>query len=92
MFQGRTILVTDGTGSIGHDFLKPVLTRNHPARVIVFSRDEMQHDMWPADQVHLLAFVIGDVRDRHHVAQAMWGDHSGRRNRNRCYRLAGHRL
>jgi len=74
MFQGKTILVTGGTGSFGHDFIKLVLTRHDPARVTVFSRDEKkQHDMRLLHQDSRLAFVIGDVRDRHQVARAMRG-------------------
>jgi UDP-N-acetylglucosamine 4,6-dehydratase len=74
MFQDKTILVTGGTGSFGHDFIKLVLERHEPRRVIVYSRDEKkQHDMRLAYDDPRLAFVIGDIRDRHHVAGAMRG-------------------
>jgi UDP-N-acetylglucosamine 4,6-dehydratase len=74
MFQGRTILVTGGTGSFGQDFIRLVLSLHDPARVIVFSRDEKkQYDMRLAFDDCRLAFVIGDVRDRHQVASAMRG-------------------
>jgi UDP-N-acetylglucosamine 4,6-dehydratase len=74
MFQGRTILVTGGTGSFGHDFIRLALSQYDPARVIVFSRDEKkQFDMRLAFDDRRLAFVIGDVRDRHQVASAMRG-------------------
>lgn len=74
MFQDKTILVTGGTGSFGHDFIKLVLERHEPRRVIVYSRDEKkQHDMRLAYDDSRLAFVIGDIRDRHHVASAMRG-------------------
>jgi UDP-N-acetylglucosamine 4,6-dehydratase/5-epimerase len=74
MFNGKTILVTGGTGSFGHDFIKLVLSNDDPARVIVYSRDEKkQHDMRLACDDPRLAFVIGDVRDRHQVAAAMRG-------------------
>jgi UDP-N-acetylglucosamine 4,6-dehydratase/5-epimerase len=74
MFQGRTILVTGGTGSFGQDFIRLVLSQHEPARVIVFSRDEKkQFDMRLALDDRRLAFVIGDVRDRHQVARAMRG-------------------
>lgn len=74
MFQGKTIFVTGGTGSFGHDFIKLVLERHEPKRVIVYSRDEKkQHDMRLAYDDRRLAFVIGDIRDRHHVASAMRG-------------------
>jgi UDP-glucose 4-epimerase len=74
MFQGKTIFVTGGTGSFGHDFVRLLLTRHDPARIVVFSRDEKkQHDMRLLYRDNRLSFVIGDVRDRHHVAVAMRG-------------------
>jgi UDP-glucose 4-epimerase len=74
MFQDKTIFVTGGTGSFGHDFIRLVLSRHEPRRVVVYSRDEKkQHDMRLAYDDSRLAFVIGDIRDRHHVAAAMRG-------------------
>jgi UDP-glucose 4-epimerase len=74
MFQGKSIFVTGGTGSFGHDFIKLLLARHDPQRVIVYSRDEKkQHDMRLAYDDRRLVFVIGDIRDRHHVASAMRG-------------------
>ena len=48
IFEGKTILVTGGTGSMGKTFVRRVLTGDlgTPRKVIVFSRDEAkQHDM-----------------------------------------------
>jgi FlaA1/EpsC-like NDP-sugar epimerase len=48
MLEGKTILVTGGTGSMGKTFVRRVLTGElgMPRKVIVFSRDEAkQHDM-----------------------------------------------
>jgi UDP-N-acetylglucosamine 4,6-dehydratase/5-epimerase len=74
MFHGKTIFVTGGTGSFGQDFIRLLLSRHEPARVVVYSRDEKkQHDMRLAYGDGRLSFVIGDVRDRHHVASAMRG-------------------
>ncbi|MEN0110517.1 MAG: polysaccharide biosynthesis protein [Planctomycetota bacterium] len=74
MFQGKTLLVTGGTGSFGNDFVKLVLAEHEPERVIVFSRDEKkQHDMRLAFDDERLSFVIGDIRDRHEIASAMRG-------------------
>ncbi|MCI0492794.1 MAG: polysaccharide biosynthesis protein [Planctomycetes bacterium] len=74
MFHGKTILVTGGTGSFGHDFIRLALSRYDPARVIVYSRDEKkQYDMRLRYHDERLAFVIGDIRDRHHIASAMRG-------------------
>ena len=48
IFEGKTILVTGGTGSMGKTFVRRVLTGElgTPRKIIVFSRDEAkQHDM-----------------------------------------------
>jgi UDP-glucose 4-epimerase len=48
IFEGKTIVVTGGTGSMGRTFVRRVLTGElgTPRKVIVFSRDEAkQHDM-----------------------------------------------
>lgn len=48
IFEGKRILVTGGTGSMGRTFVRRVLTGEvgTPQKVIVFSRDEAkQHDM-----------------------------------------------
>lgn len=48
IFEGKTILVTGGTGSMGKTFVRRVLSGElgTPRKVIVFSRDEAkQHDM-----------------------------------------------
>lgn len=48
IFEGKTVLVTGGTGSMGKTLVRRVLTGElgMPKKVIVFSRDEAkQHDM-----------------------------------------------
>lgn len=48
IFEGKRILVTGGTGSMGKTFVRRVLSgkQGTPKKVIVFSRDEAkQHDM-----------------------------------------------
>ena len=68
LFNGKSILVTGGTGSFGKAFIKRVLSIAKPKRMIIFSRDElkqyeMQHDLAFQNQ-SALRFFIGDVRDR----------------------------
>jgi len=71
--QGKTILITGGTGSFGSTAGRALLSLN-PKRVIVFSRDEKkQFDMGNAFRDDRLHFRIGDVRDRHAVDLAMKG-------------------
>ena len=43
MFNDSTILVTGGTGSFGHEFIKMTLAKYNPKKIIVFSRDEMKY-------------------------------------------------
>ncbi len=73
----KTVLVTGGTGSFGNHFVKTVLDRYKPKRLIIFSRDELkQYEMqqrFPAEQHPCMRFFIGDVRDRDRLELAMSG-------------------
>ncbi|MBF0158508.1 MAG: UDP-N-acetylglucosamine 4,6-dehydratase (inverting) [Magnetococcales bacterium] len=69
----RAILVTGGTGSFGRHFIRTVLTRYRPRRLVVLSRDELkQFEMQqePLFQHPALRFFIGDVRDRDRLERA----------------------
>lgn len=73
ILDGRTVLVTGGTGSFGRAFVKTVL-RGRPRKIIVFSRDEFkQHEMRNEVSDHRLEFFIGDVRDRQRLSRAFDG-------------------
>lgn len=65
--NGKSILVTGGTGSFGKAFVRRVLTDWKPRRLIVFSRDELkQWEMqqeFSHDQYRSVRYFIGDVRD-----------------------------
>ncbi len=73
--NGRRILVTGATGSFGNAFVKTVLERWKPAKLIVFSRDELkQYEMaqrFPAVDGGPLRYFIGDVRDEARLEMAM---------------------
>jgi UDP-glucose 4-epimerase len=73
MFDGKTLLITGGTGSFGSAVLKRFLgTDIHEIRV--FSRDEKkQDDMRRALRSDKAKFFIGDVRDYNSIAAAMHG-------------------
>jgi UDP-N-acetylglucosamine 4,6-dehydratase len=71
----QVILVTGGTGSFGKKFVEMMLVEYHPAKLIVFSRDELkQHEMRVAGFDHpSLRYFIGDVRDVDRLRRAMHG-------------------
>lgn len=71
----EVVLVTGGTGSFGKKFIQVMLNEFHPAKIIVFSRDELkQHEMRVAGFTHSsLRYFIGDVRDRERLVRAMNG-------------------
>jgi UDP-N-acetylglucosamine 4,6-dehydratase len=75
MFEGKSILVTGGTGSFGRQFIRTVLEEHHPARLIVFSRDELkQHQMRVEGYADTrLRYFIGDVRDQDRLRRAFHG-------------------
>ena len=77
MLEGRSILVTGGTGSFGRAFVREVLAHHNPRRLVVFSRDEqkqfsMARELSP-QQHPALRYFIGDVRDRERLRLAMRG-------------------
>jgi UDP-N-acetylglucosamine 4,6-dehydratase len=69
-----SILITGGTGSFGRQFIKTVLRRHRPRRLIVFSRDELkQFEMqqeFSEQQYRCMRYFIGDVRDRDRLYRA----------------------
>lgn len=72
--DGKSILVTGGTGSFGHHFIKTVLERYRPQKLIVFSRDELkQYEMQQEFNDPVMRYFIGDVRDVDRLKQAMRG-------------------
>ncbi|MDB2577082.1 UDP-N-acetylglucosamine 4,6-dehydratase (inverting) [Planctomycetota bacterium] len=75
MLEGKTVLVTGGTGSFGHAFVPMTLERYKPKKLIIYSRDEMkQWDMAKRFEGNsALRFFIGDVRDRERLYRALDG-------------------
>jgi UDP-N-acetylglucosamine 4,6-dehydratase len=75
MLTEKSVLITGGTGSLGHALVKEILNRwPSVGRLAVFSRDELkQHEMrekFPEEQFPSLRFFLGDVRDRQRLLRA----------------------
>ncbi len=74
LFDGANILVTGGTGSFGQAFIRRLLESHRPARIVVFSRDELkQYEMAQTFQSPTMRFFLGDVRDRERLNRALSG-------------------
>jgi len=72
--DGASILVTGGTGSFGQTFVRRLFAKYRPARVVVYSRDELkQHEMAQRFTQNELRFFIGDVRDLPRLERALKG-------------------
>lgn len=73
MFDNKTLLISGGTGSFGNAVLRRFLDTGI-REIRVFSRDEKkQDDMRTRYRNDKLRFVIGDVRDRQSIGNALVG-------------------
>ncbi|MBT7901580.1 MAG: polysaccharide biosynthesis protein, partial [Candidatus Marinimicrobia bacterium] len=77
MLNNKSILITGGTGSFGKKFIKTILDKYKPKKVIVYSRDELkQYEMqqkFSDTSGSPMRYFIGDVRDYHRLKMAMTG-------------------
>lgn len=76
--NGRSLLVTGGTGSFGRRFVATVFERwPDVKRVVIYSRDELKQfemaQQFPQDEFPAIRFFIGDVRDHMRLRRAMEG-------------------
>ena len=74
MFEGKTVLITGGSGSFGSAFLDMLLNQREFNEVRVFSRDEKkQDDLRKKIHNSKVKFYIGDVRDYSSILNATRG-------------------
>lgn len=76
LLDGKTILITGGTGSFGNRFVDYVLAHYRPKKLIIYSRDEfkqfqMRNRLMEHDDV--MRYFIGDVRDEARLRRALYG-------------------
>lgn len=68
MLNGKSVLITGGTGSFGNKFVETIL-REYPAvkKIVIYSRGELkQYNMkqkYPPKDYPMFRYLIGDVRD-----------------------------
>ena len=78
MLNNKTILITGGTGSLGHALTKRILSKyKNVKKIIIFSRDEFkQYSMerlFPEKKYNCIRYFLGDVRDLSRLEQALKG-------------------
>jgi UDP-N-acetylglucosamine 4,6-dehydratase/5-epimerase len=78
MLNGKSVLITGGTGSFGQAFVGTVLQRfPGVSRLVVYSRDELkQFEMaqcFAPDEHPALRYFIGDIRDEARLRRALEG-------------------
>lgn len=73
-FNNQNILITGGTGSFGKQFVRQILQEHRPAKLIIYSRDELkQYEMAQEFDDSCMRYFIGDVRDGDRLKKAMNG-------------------
>lgn len=78
MLNNKSILITGGTGSLGHALTKHIF-KTYPdvERLVIFSRDEQKQfrmrQMYPVDKYPQIRFFIGDIRDESRIKRALKG-------------------
>lgn len=78
MLNGKSVLITGGTGSFGKMFVKTIL-RDYPnvRRLVIYSRGELkQYNMqqiYPVSKYPMMRYFIGDVRDQERLTRACEG-------------------
>lgn len=77
MFNGKTVLITGGTGSFGRRFTETVLKQHQPKKLIIFSRDELKQSQMQVEfgekEYPNVRYFIGDVRDAARLHRAFDG-------------------
>lgn len=68
MLNGKTVLITGGTGSFGKKCTEIILKKYNPEKLIIFSRDELKQfemsQVFSENEYPCIRYFIGDVRDK----------------------------
>jgi UDP-N-acetylglucosamine 4,6-dehydratase len=78
VLDGKSILITGGTGSFGKRFTRRILEKYNPKKIVIFSRDEykqfvMHQSLAEIDVDKKVRYFIGDVRDKDRMYRACYG-------------------
>jgi len=73
MLNGKSILITGGTGSFGNKFTEIIVNKYKPKKVIIFSRDEFKQSEMSkrfSPSEYPIRYFLGDIRDKHRLYRA----------------------
>ena len=77
MLNGKSVLITGGTGSFGRKCTEIILKNYKPEKLIIFSRDELKqfemNQIFKEEEYPCLRYFIGDVRDKDRLCRAFYG-------------------
>jgi UDP-N-acetylglucosamine 4,6-dehydratase len=77
MFDGKSILITGGTGSFGKKCTEIILNNYQPKKLVIFSRDELKQfemaQIFPMEKYDCMRYFVGDVRDKERLYRAFQG-------------------
>jgi len=73
--EGKSVLITGGTGTFGRAFVELLLDEVAPREVVIFSRDELKQSEMRQGRLAdaPMRYVVGDVRDAAGLRRAMVG-------------------
>ncbi len=78
MLNGKSILITGGTGSLGKALTEHIF-KTYPdvKRLVIYSRDEQKQfqmgQEYPHDKYPQIRFFVGDIRDEQRIKRALKG-------------------
>ena len=78
MLNGKSLLITGGTGSFGKAYLSYILKKYKKIRrLVIFSRDEFKQfelsEKYPIKKYPFLRYYLGDIRDKDRLFRALNG-------------------
>jgi UDP-N-acetylglucosamine 4,6-dehydratase len=75
LLNGRTLMITGGTGSFGKKCTEIILRHFKPHKLIIFSRDELKQfemaQVFSHQRFPCMRYFIGDVRDKERLYRAL---------------------
>jgi UDP-N-acetylglucosamine 4,6-dehydratase len=76
-YDNKTILITGGTGTFGHEITRVLLEKFNPKKIIIYSRDEFKQfnmkKIFSETKYPSMRYFIGDVRDKERLLMALHG-------------------